>query len=575
MVDLSQPSERVVTSEAPRSDISPGEVASPYHMLGQALDKAGESLNAVAEPLAEQAGLRAVSRDEQGNLQVSKAPILGPAGAVYARAMKFSALAQGEAEAKRQDLLLSKQFPDNPEGYLAASKAFRDKTVSEYTDKVGPEVGMSLARSIDSAATYNYRWLLLQQQRQIKDNFNKDMKAVIESKNEDLHAVIATGGADTPAAKHLINGIVDAHNEWHGNPLGTISAEEAKLSLKKIDESVGAAKFAYEVTQTLKDPDGGVNAAMDKVDDVLKDASLSPTQRMINHLHGLATIKEFGTEQTRSVTMARQKQRSTDEMIENAIVADSAKPAAERQITENDVKTNPQMSPESKMKMLGYLKREGLPEPLTRVSQATTMSLLGQIRATDASRLQDNGAIYKAYTDGKLDRADFNFLNKEFNDLRTPAGDLLGKDRTTFFNRFAPTIDSALSGGTHSALGSQKMYEAEMMARHMEDDLRKAGKDPHSVYDPSSPNYFGKQITKYHVSMSDAMNYQKQIDKGGPPPPMTSLSAPPVRVAPAAAPAAPAFNPPRDWQFSASRKQYRDTAGKLYDIDGRPVEGPK
>ena len=42
--------------------------------------------------------------------------------------------------------------------------------------------------------------------------------------------------------------------------------------------------------------------------------------------------------------------------------------------------------------------------------------------------------------------------------------------------------------------------------------------------------------------------------------------------APGAGQSAPTFKPPADWQYSASRKQYRDPAGNLYDENGTPVK---
>lgn len=151
------------------------------------------------------------------------------------------------------------------------------------------------------------------------------------------------------------------------------------------------------------------------------------------------------------------------------------------------------------------------PEPLTRVSHDTTMGLLKQMRATDDSRLTDNGAIYEAYGSGKLTRADFTFLNNEFNNLKTPDGAMLGKTRDEFFKRYAASIDGAMDFGGHSALGSQRMYQFEMDARRQEADLRKAGKDPHALYDPSSPDFIGKPVnlSKYHISLQEGMNYQK------------------------------------------------------------------
>jgi hypothetical protein len=87
--------------------------------------------------------------------------------------------------------------------------------------------------------------------------------------------------------------------------------------------------------------------------------------------------------------------------------------------------------------------------------------------------------------------------------------------------------------GGHSALGSQRMYQFEMDARRQETDLRKSGQDPHSLYDPSSPNFLGKQVAKYHVSFQEAQQFEKQVQgerkalqPTGTPPPVKQSAAP-------------------------------------------------
>jgi len=154
------------------------------------------------------------------------------------------------------------------------------------------------------------------------------------------------------------------------------------------------------------------------------------------------------------------------------------------------------------------------PEPISRVSHSTTMALLTRIRASDASKLTDNSAIYDAFQRGELNNADFNFLNSEFNNLRTPEGLALDKERGNFSKSFARLIDGNMSDiGVHSVLGTQRMYEFEMDARRQEAVLRQKGLDPHLTYDPRSEYFFGRpeNIAKYRVSMQEAQKYEKTL----------------------------------------------------------------
>jgi hypothetical protein len=205
-------------------------------------------------------------------------------------------------------------------------------------------------------------------------------------------------------------------------------------------------------------------------------------------------------------------------------------------------------------------------EPLGPVSHDTTMDLLRRMRATDESRLTDNGPIYDAYQGGKLNNSDFNFLTREFSNMRTPEGAMLEKDRGQFQKTFSRLIDGGMNdAGIHSVLGTQRMYEFEMDARRQEGVLRAQGKDPHLVYDPRSEHYWGspENIAKYRVSLQEANRYAKTLESMDAAAAKGDKAAPPARQ----------FTPPPSWEFSPSRKQYRDPATKkIYDLTGKEVK---
>lgn len=202
------------------------------------------------------------------------------------------------------------------------------------------------------------------------------------------------------------------------------------------------------------------------------------------------------------------------------------------------------------------------PEPLGRVSHDTTVGLINRMRATDDTRLTSNDEIVKAYGEGKLSNADFNFLNKEFRDMKTPEGEALSRDRSMFFKQYA----GAIAGRSYDpVLGSPKLYSAEMDARRQEEDLRKKGLDPHLAYDPRSEYFMGKpaNIAKYQGSMQADLdtrattpNLPAKVTEGGAPP------EPPAPLRGIAV-----------LQWSAKRQQYRDeTTGEIYNRDGTKVK---
>jgi hypothetical protein len=201
------------------------------------------------------------------------------------------------------------------------------------------------------------------------------------------------------------------------------------------------------------------------------------------------------------------------------------------------------------------------PEPLGPVSHDTTMSLLNDMRA---GKITTNDPIYQAYGEGKLNRADFQFLQNEFTQAKTPQGQALDRDRTDFFKRYAPTIDAGLALGEHSALGSQQMYAAEMDARRQEDVLRQQQKDPHAVYDPRSEYFFGKpeNLRKYQVTLQQTQDYERRLREGAAPAPATTTPTP-------AAPKPPAGYP--DAQIGVDGKWHVERNGKFFTVVSSPA----
>jgi hypothetical protein len=242
---------QIVTSEAPVSHISGAEVAQPYELLARSLDKAGMAFDKIAEPLAEHAGSQAVARNPDGSLSVTHVPIFGPAGDAYARALKFSALAEADGAAKRTDIALREQYRDNPEGYQQAANAYKEKTVKDISTVAGPEVGVAVGKAIDTTTTYTYRELSNEAHHKIVSDFDKTTRAQLESKTQDLTDLVATGGAGTKAAKDLAGEIHSILNE-RVNGVTREPQQVADLALTDLHRKIYAAGKEYEVNQTLK-----------------------------------------------------------------------------------------------------------------------------------------------------------------------------------------------------------------------------------------------------------------------------------------------------------------------------------
>lgn len=283
-----------VSTQITRAPLSAGQVAQPYNDLARALDKTGEGLGDLAVPMAERQGAKdaqAITRDAQGNIVVAPQPaIFGEAGFAYTRALKMGALAQADGDAKRADLELRQQFRDNPGaydaagnptgGYLAASDAYRKKTVEQYSDALGPAVGGAIGQAIESTTTQTYRGLLNEKERLDLQRADGSMTARMTSARDDAMALARQGiGMDNPAMKQALDAYTGTLDERANNPRLAYSKDQRDLDVQTFQSDLAANKYLHGINETYKS--GGAQAAERDAQDILSnpDYKLAPEMR--------------------------------------------------------------------------------------------------------------------------------------------------------------------------------------------------------------------------------------------------------------------------------------------------------
>lgn len=484
------------------------ELPSPLRELSNSLAKGSEESNEVAKLYAKQAGYQAVTRDADGNLVVAQAPIVGDAAIAFHSAVKFAGLSLGEAEAKRQDLVLSKQFHDNPDGYLKAAGAFRNAHVNEFTKTLGADVGALLGRSIDNSTTQNYRFLVLEQQRNIKHNFDQGTQAKLQSDAEDAISLIQSGAKPgDPAVRAKIDSFIATSKMRVQNPVLGASPDVEALRLKQFDMRVGGAQFVAGLNTILQNPAGGVGVAQGLVDEQLKDPKLTPVQRMYNYSEGQKAIKDHQQNLERQLNTAKKIQKLGDEDFEDAVIKDSA--SGNPTITENDIKTAPNISPEARMRMLAWQKRDGMPEPLSKVSQGVSTDLFRRMNLPedDPDRISDLKPVREAYIRGDLKRQDEEWLEQRFKEQRSPEGEKLSGVKTSFYKAVDPLIDKSNPLLGHiDQNGKMQSYRFQRFVEDKVNTYRQQGKDPSDLFNPDKPDFLGssKVLRPFQLTLSES-----------------------------------------------------------------------
>jgi hypothetical protein len=499
----------------------------PLRDVAKTLSNASEETNEVAKLYAKQAGYQAVQRDDQGNLVVAQAPIVGDAAIAFHAAVKFSALAMGESEAKQKDLVLSQTFKDNPSGYLEAAQAFKAAHVAQYAKAAGADVAAELGKTIDNATTTNYRFLVLQQQKKIRDDFDDGSKARIKSDTEDLVSLLESGAASTPDGQKQIaqlkQRIFDTNKLRVQNPALGEPADVAALRQRGIDLQTTAAEFVGGLNKILNNPDGGISVAQKAVDDQRDPKmtpNLTPAQRLNNYTEGQKVIKERLQNIERAAVLSDKAQKARDNAFFSDVMIDSATGA--NRITDYDIKTQPGVSPQIRETALAWKQRQGMPGPSDNESAVATVDLIRRINLPDGDpqKIDDPSKFRGAYAPpgggmGTINYADEQKVEKAFKDANN--------EENKVFNKQKERLISAAKFDRSTLMDidkSGKMAELEFrdyVEKRIEQYTAQK-KDPTSLLTPGSPDFIGKpEIINYfrHSAEQQMQNVEQQLQGKG------------------------------------------------------------
>lgn len=275
MVDLPQVPRRLTTIQSPQSNVqmmSEAAAASPYRMLATALDKAGETLENIAVPFAEEAGYRAVTQDEDGNIKVDRAPIVGKAGVAYSRAVKMSALIASEGEANRALLEIGDQFRNDPDGFLKAAKAFQTEKSSQYQTAAGTEVALSLQKAIESHTTQIYRRLRNEKERTDIKLFAARTDTQLSTLSDEIEVLARNGAVGTKEYNAKIASMDSLLKDAVDNPLLGYPKEKADSFRDETISRARGAAVLKDVEQRYRER--GYQAAKDYLRDTVRDPKL-------------------------------------------------------------------------------------------------------------------------------------------------------------------------------------------------------------------------------------------------------------------------------------------------------------
>lgn len=454
--------------------------------------------------------------------------------------------------------------PNDPSVAAKFRETVLEPALEKYQSAFETEGGQKFAEArIDSLRNHMF-------EKTAADMSSLAAAAVEKNLRTTANSMSNTAMSDPSSVPHLLDNIDDTVGglvSSSPNLKGAVAAKARMELSQKMRESIAKAG-AFGAISNSSDPEATARQWAEKYPD------------LINGQEELQLARAAKTQARTNVALQKQTQlyqKQLDELNTHKAAND----VFTKNVTIDQTTGRPILNPQYFKDALDIAKSN--PNAPNAASVAKTMIDWGEsqqkerpavtdqatVTALDSRMFADGNPtteidVLRAEADGKLSRQDGQVrlqLIKQRDQM--PYNPALKSDRNEFFKRYAGTIDGYLAQyGIHSALGQQRMFMAEKDAVTQEIALQKAGQDPHSLYDPSSPNFFGRpeNMAKYHITMQQGLDFAN--DKGS-----MNLTGPGKTVTGVDVQNAPAEKPPMEGAKKAADGQwYVQKDGKWFRV---------
>lgn len=351
MVDLPEIPRRFVTTEAALPPVSASDIAGPYAHLGAAMEKLGDAIDETGEKWAKEAGQRAVTQDENGNLSVQMIPQIGRIGEAYNKAAQSAYLQQLEPNIRQQVLLNRMKFEGRPQDFADWGAQYIDELSTK-------QEGSALANAVKLMAGRHVQetWFGMQLARHRQDvaNVKENYTRTLQTLDKELESLAEQGGTETDGYQARLADVHQLQRDLVGNPASGYSREKAWADLNDMQGRHGLSALVGKVGRVARGKEGagddgeeggsidrsragGIKRAYEMADAITSDPRfnyLGPDLRMQYYRSAVSEIKAVQSENAVAIKELNDEAKDLKKAISEgsvnpAMIADFRKRADE------------------------------------------------------------------------------------------------------------------------------------------------------------------------------------------------------------------------------------------------------
>lgn len=180
-----------------------------------------------------------------------------------------------------------------------------------------------------------------------------------------------------------------------------------------------------------------------------------------------------------------------------------------------EIAMDPVLKGMQKYQLTQIMQTQDKVEPLTEVSRINSMPLLQNVTN---GQITDKSELVTAYTDGKINKADFNWLLGIFYDTRSSDGQRLGDQANRLIEAMrSPILKPNLAGQSTVDDATNFFYFGQYVWAKVK-EFKDAKKDPFELFNPGSKEYLAtpERIQQFQNSMEQSLQFMMRDLRRGP-----------------------------------------------------------
>jgi muramidase (phage lysozyme) len=293
MVDLPTVQMRNITSEAPTSAVTRGDIQQNANLLAGAVDKTADALMDVSVEAAKKQAAddllqQKVTRSADGSVSLAtpeNSMIFGRAGEAYNAAVKVGTVAANGNVLSQHLAELHTKYPTDPQAFKTAADAF----VQTHAREVGGPVGEAALREGSQLTTQHYNSILGTTASTDIENQKKSLTSQIEDqKNTAIGLARLPGGTNSPEFQQAVTKMNLSYDALGTNPLFKTPLDQIEREKKNTAGLLQGEALVAHVDDTFTKK--GKADAQKELQQILTNTSLREADRSRLYTQGLSRL---------------------------------------------------------------------------------------------------------------------------------------------------------------------------------------------------------------------------------------------------------------------------------------------